>query len=360
MWAENETEIVNLGFHVGVDTGNYRKDYFEDHVRKHISLTTKTDIKKIPRFQCGFTSPFMYDQFDQRSVTKTYDIQCTQPNAKALIQLLERAYTNDPTFMFHKVRHTHPDIYRDAIRAQNSYLSSIRIVPIQGVTEDAMFYIDRNILSTGGVKSILHHRLTSTHGRWSIVVSAGRFETVKKEFRTHLAQWNATALYDNKIIPPQSFPETRLSFKNDDSDEALSDSGRSSYITACSTIYSVGTMDDKSDTHDEPPNDSLPVPQAWRINVPSVIATTSSLTPSEPPASAINERLQSENTQLRQQVHTLTDQVSKLTSRLDAFLVEIRSLTALNQSLQSGQPTATNSVNMSVDASLTSSIDGDL
>jgi hypothetical protein len=265
--------------------------------------------------------------------------------------------------MFHKVCHTHPDLYRNAIRTQNSYLSSIRIVPIQGITEDAMFYIDRNIHNTDGVKSILHHRLTSTHGRWSIVVAGGRFESVKTEFRLNLAKWNDDALANNNIITPPSFPSARLSFKTDNSDEAESDSGRSSYITACSTIYSDRTDDhytDDHDHHDEPPDASLPVHQAWRVNIPSVIATTNS----PPPTNSIQpnnpDRLQNENTQLRQQVHTLTEQVCQLTTRLDAFLVEIRSLTALNQSLQQGQPTATNDVNMSVDASMNSRSDGSL
>jgi hypothetical protein len=352
VWAEDETDIVNLGFHIGVDPGNYRKEHFQRHVAEQISIATKTNIKNIPRFQCGFTSPFIYDEYNAHSVTKTYDIQCQQIHAKTLIRLLERTYTNNPSFMFHKVRHTHPHLYRDAIRSQNNYLSSIRIVPLHGVPSNVMFYLEQNIMPIPGVKSILHHRLTESHGRWSIVVETNRFDSVKNALRADLATWTHSICEDRALNLPPDYPSPQLAFKNEITDEVDSHGGYDSYITACSSIYSVRT--DKG--YDDPPTVSLPVSQACKVNIPSVITTPSSLHPSSSTPTDDQEQLKIENIQLRKQVQTLTDQVCKLTARLDEVLVAIRSPTAANTSIQPGQPTATD-VNMSVDASFNSEFD---
>jgi hypothetical protein len=216
-----------------------------------------------------------------------------------------------------------------------------------------MFYLDRHLFGTLGVKSILHHRLTTSHGRWSIVVSASRFEHVKTEFRKHLSKWCENIVSTNNLQSDASFAP-RLAFKNDNTDEAESDGGYDSYISACSSIYSART-DDGYSGYDDPPTSSRPVPQAWKVNIPSVIATASSITTSEPNNDS-TDRLKTENTQLRQQVHTLTEQVSRLTTRLDDVLSAISALTAAKESIQPGQPTATN-VNMSVDASIESGLD---
>jgi hypothetical protein len=250
-------------------------------------------------------------------------------------------------------------MYCDAIRKQNAYLSSIRIVPIQGISEDAMFYVGTNIEKTRGVKAILHHRSTFDQGRWSVVVSFSQFEAVKKEFRLNLTQWTTQACKDHSVLVDPSFPPPSLAFKHDTTDEEDSDGkGYQSYLSACSSIYTVQT-DDGYEGHHDPPDSSRPVPQAWKVNIPSVIATTKPARPTTPTEPDDSERLRIENAQQRKQIETLTEQVITITQRLDEVLAELKSLKALNTQVKQGQPTRT-SVPMNVDTSFNSLSDDGL
>jgi hypothetical protein len=250
-------------------------------------------------------------------------------------------------------------MYCDAIRKQNAYLSSIRTIPIQGISEDAMFYVANNIKKLRGVKAVLHHRSTFDQGRWSVIVSVSQFETLKKEIRLNLAQWNTQACTDNSISLDPSFPPPRLAFKHDQTDEEDSDGkGYQSYLSACSSIYSVQTDDGYEGYHD-PPDSSLPVPQAWKVNIPSVIATTKLNHPSSTTKHDDTERLRTENALQRKQIETLTEQLISTNQRVDELLKEQKSTNALLRKLQQGQPTRT-PVPMNVDTSFASSSDDGL
>ena len=108
LWNEQETKIATLGFSIGVDPTNFIKEDYENRMLKTIASRTQRPDKKIPRFQCSFSSPYDIDQDENiRISTKTYALECRQKDAKDLKKLLEARY-KDGTFMFFKVRHINP------------------------------------------------------------------------------------------------------------------------------------------------------------------------------------------------------------------------------------------------------------
>lgn len=256
-----------------------------------------------------------------RLATKTYNIQCQWIHAKTLIRLLEHTYADThPSFILHKVRHTHPEMYCDAIRKQNAYLSLIRIVPLQGISEDAMFYTAVHIEQTRGVKAILYHWSTADQGRWSVVVSHSQFENIKKEFRLNLVKWFKQACETHHLLINPSFPQPGLAFKSGNSYKEESDGkGYQSYLPTCSSIHSIQTDDSYKEYHDHP-DSSWTAPQAWKVNIPSVIATTTPPKPPTQPAPSPTDRLCEENDQERQQFATLTEKVIKITHCIDELL----------------------------------------
>jgi regulator of replication initiation timing len=90
-----------------------------------------------------------------------------------------------------------------------------------------------------------------------------------------------------------------------------------------------------------------------------VIATTNP--PKIPPKPELSEtdRLREENAQQRQQIVTLTEQLIKITQKMDELLEEVKSLKAHNTSLQQGQPTRPEAA-MNVDTSFSSQTDDDI
>ena len=131
LWKEDETQITNLGFYVKVDPSNITKEYFEERIHMKISECTCRDKKKIPKFHCGFSSPFVIEEGDTRTSTKAYDLQCKQSDAKDLITLLQETYKTDPQFVFHQIRHHDLTAYKNTIRKQNTFLAKSRVAQLK-------------------------------------------------------------------------------------------------------------------------------------------------------------------------------------------------------------------------------------
>ncbi|KAL7580871.1 hypothetical protein ACA910_001140 [Epithemia clementina (nom. ined.)] len=73
-WTEDETRIANLGFFVGFDPTNILPEEMVERIRRDITMVTERPCKKIPRFRCGFSSPFSINPQGVRISTKGYDL----------------------------------------------------------------------------------------------------------------------------------------------------------------------------------------------------------------------------------------------------------------------------------------------
>ena len=312
LWKEDETRIANLGFHVGVDPTNFVKEDLEHTVRQKIAEKTQKNIKNIPRFQCAFTSPYLIDSDGNHTSSKSYDIQCKQQDAAELIKLLQKTYQEKPTFIFHKMRHENGKAYKNAIRKQNLYLSNSRVVPIQGVNEEVMFYLENELLCTPGILSVLRHKLSTTRGRWSIMTMEADFKNVCDQISRNLVNWTKKVAADQTIATetPES-PPVGLAFRNQPYDDG-SETSFQTYMSACSSLYSV-----EDNTHDFPPITYRPIPQAWvpPTPVPNQLNTTK-ITHS---VSGISQdefnRVTRENLKLTRKIEELTSKMTQWEQR---------------------------------------------
>jgi hypothetical protein len=309
LWKEDETRIANLGFHVGVDPSNHLKEDFEHLIRKKIVAETKTNIKKIPRFQCAFTSPYLVDSDGNRTSSKSYDIQCKQEDAAVLIKLLQQTYQQNPTFVFHKMRHQNLQAYKNAIRKQNSYLSKSRVVPIQGIHEEQMFYLENELLASDGILSVLRHRLSEKTGRWSVMTTEQDFKGVSELLAKHLAAWTAIIIKNYGLLTDCAhLPPIGLAFKNQPYDDG-SDASFQTYLSACSSIYSL-----EDETYDFPPIIDRPIPQAW--GPPDAIPVLVNPTPSTQSVSGIS---QDDFDKVTRENQKLTRQIQELMNKMQAW-----------------------------------------
>ena len=188
------------------------KEYFEECIRTQISESTHHDKKNIPQFHCGFSSPLVIEKGGTRMSTKAYDLQCKQSDAKDLTTLLQDTYKTDPPFIFHRIRHCDLTAYKNAIRKRNSFLAKNHIVPIKGVTMEAMFYISNEISQIPGVVNTFPHKDLANKGRWNIMTDTTHFKAVTAALATNLASW--TRLYcDQENITLGSLPTPSLALR---------------------------------------------------------------------------------------------------------------------------------------------------
>ena len=296
-WAEDDTKITTLGFFIRTDPINCIRHEFESRVVDQIVAQAHVTKQAIPRFVCTYSSPFTFMKDGTRLTTKAYDLQVRQDDAKQMISLLKSAFSSTPNFIFHKTWHVNLPVYVQAIQTQNKFLADSRIVPIQGVPSEAMVSLRATLSKLTGVQDILHHKLTSTKGRWSVVTTRAHFRQLAEQVGPIVQE--SMAQYANNHDLPDSFPAAGTAFRT----SPYEDSSDGSFLTYISHVSSV-LMATDTDEFNLPPASTAPVPQAWGETQPiptNVFTSGSSENISSPGPSAVdrlridNARLQSAN-----------------------------------------------------------------
>ena len=126
--------------------------------------------------------------------------------------------------------------------------------------------------------------------------------------QNNLNNWTAKISHDNALHPDTSeFPPIGLVFRNQPYEDSSNGSFRS-YLSACSSIYSV-----EDNTYDLPPSDDRPIPQAWghSASVPDVLNTTTATQSVSGISQDEYDRMACENQKLNRKIEELT---SKMTS----------------------------------------------
>ena len=182
-----------------------------DRVQKEmIKQNTGLSVKKIPKFKMVFTSPFIYDDFNEKCNSKAYGLQCCQDDAKTLIKILKETYKKNPVFLFHRLRHqdeASKEIYRSALIHQNAYLKEHQVVPVVGLTDDIMFYLREKIMAIVGVTDVSKHRDTAKTGRFNVHTTRNHMNSVTKALRGSIGEMVQTALTEySDLRLPSKFP----------------------------------------------------------------------------------------------------------------------------------------------------------
>ena len=249
----------------------------------------------------------MIEEGGTRTSTKAYDLPCKQSDAKELITLLQEMYKTDPQFMFHQIRHQDMNAYKNTIRKQHSFLANNHVVPIKGVTMEAMFYVSNEISHIPGVLNTFPHKDLANQGRWSIMTDTTHFKAVTTALEANLA--NRTRSYceqENILLGP--LPPISLAFKTQPYEEH-SDATFSTYMSTFTNMYAI-----QDDSCNHPPQFNGPSPQSWSpLSTVSYAATVSisDTSPSQISQEAF-EKVTQENARLSRRIDELVAQVSAL------------------------------------------------
>ena len=133
--------------------------------------------------------PFTINTTNHHIATKAYDLQCARKDVRQLHQYIEKVYQDNPTFIFHKLQHNDFHAYSNAIRCQNTYLANQRVVPLEGILADIMFYLAMHIEEIPGVHDIQTHKLTTSQRRYNVITNRKWFASVTEMIQTNLHGW---------------------------------------------------------------------------------------------------------------------------------------------------------------------------
>ena len=307
---------------MGYDPSNIPQEEMIESVILEIIEKTNKPRNKIPKFKCNYSSPILFDG-DNKWNTKAFDLQCRQHDAKALLELLQETYVQDPKFIFHKLRHTNKKTYCNSLQDQNSYLNSSRIIPIAGVHPSIMWSLkDRIIHQFEGVIRVTGHKDSDRIGRFNVHTTDEHFENLKSALKVSIVSLVIAERSARGLNPKEFDQPPRLAFRHEGYgqgtggyDDESTDHGGSyaTYVSALNSLHTANETDelgdDTNESYTNPPSRTRPVAQAWKMVAPvqTVVTSTTTETSTRQVTNEEYERMKSENSDLKNELKELKD-----------------------------------------------------
>ena len=151
---------------------------------------------------------------------------------------------------------------------QNSFLANHQVIPITGISESAIFYLEQYLHQLDGVFDILEHKNTAAEGRYSVLTTTKTFLSNASAIKEHLETW-VTDITNRQGHNIKQSLITKVCFKDKLAEDKSS--GNQSYLSAGSTIYSYTEF-----SIDEAPSTPRPATQSWGtpLSIPGMIDAT--------------------------------------------------------------------------------------
>jgi hypothetical protein len=199
-WNETEWDTTQLGFFFGIDPSFYNVDQATAKITAEIQKAMAG--KRIPKFKLVFTSPKVTS--GRKSIsTKAYAIESQRQASQELIQVLKTAFKSTGAFVPYQMRNKHPDAFIKLIKAQTQLLAKNRVINLNHIGTEAMYYMSDHIQSVMGVQALLPTKYTDL-GQYKVLVTEKDFKKVREHFQKYLIPW-----YDQYVEPDARNPESR-------------------------------------------------------------------------------------------------------------------------------------------------------
>jgi hypothetical protein len=164
-WNENQWDTSRIGWITTIDPTYYNRE--QAHIKfnnlLHSKLATLKKKVKIPMFCMAFTSPSTKKDGNNVS-TKAYAIEILAENSVQMLQTFKTLLVGDKMAVFvpYSMKGKFPAAYIQAIKFQTSNSTKSRIVVLENISEDMMFYLGPYITTTQGVRDLLADSLGSS------------------------------------------------------------------------------------------------------------------------------------------------------------------------------------------------------
>jgi hypothetical protein len=168
-------------------------------------ITLACPNQVIPFFHLESCVPSRTEDSGMSFRTQALGIHVDRNKTKKLEELLKKTYNGKgqkSMFVAWSFKQQQKDAFRDAMIAQGTYLTSVWVVPVHGISIDQMKGIRPLLLATTSVNSVEQMKRTKDSGRWNVLVNKLHFKTAKEAIRVVLDQFETTAPTANTKLPP--------------------------------------------------------------------------------------------------------------------------------------------------------------
>jgi hypothetical protein len=153
-WNETQYDTTRIGWITNLNPSFYNRE--QAHIKFNAFLNSKltglTKKWKIPQYRMVFVSPSAKNENGQTVSTKAYAIEVLEEDAVQTMQVIKTLIGEQLNmFVPYSLKAKFPTGYIQAIKFQTMTMNQMRVVVLQNISTDTMFYIAPYINTIKGV-----------------------------------------------------------------------------------------------------------------------------------------------------------------------------------------------------------------
>ena len=236
-WNENQFDTTRIGWITSINPTYYNREQAQIKFNNllHSKLTTLTRKMKIPVFRLVFVSPTVKTDANHAVSTKAYAIEILTENSVQMLLVIKTLLGEQKTsFVPYSMRAKFPAAYTQAIKFQTQNMNQTRVVVLQNISVDTMFYIGPYISTINGVLDLLADSKVAENGRHTVLVKQDAFKRIRKTISQNLATWIVSHVSSDAMPMEEQFmgaPRVKPIY-----DDGMS-SGENSWMSASNASF---------------------------------------------------------------------------------------------------------------------------
>jgi hypothetical protein len=165
-WAQDQWDIVTLGFLIEMDPGRHLADEVCEQIielakAKECETTPGSRFKLVPQH-------FKVCYNGSHCNANAYGVQCMRIDAQSTDNLMKNTYRDTLTEVKNCMHKEKPRSYMNALRLQNRYITNVKTIPIVGITKITMANIRPLLLGNEHIQHVAATNKSATIGRWDV------------------------------------------------------------------------------------------------------------------------------------------------------------------------------------------------
>ena len=347
-WPEDVFNLSTPGYYLGVNPQHYTPDATKQIIIQQISA--KHPNLKIPDFRLVYSSPnITHNSVKER--TKAHAIEIQRTDTTVMIRLLKDTFKGTCQLLLARLRYQHQQAFVNALKMQSILLNSHFVIPLFGISNEALKFIGPYIKTMPGVVDVTSTKKTATEGKFLILVEKSKIVPVRNQLKAEFQHVYESTVPESVQRAHTFDEEPHVSTRQDDES-----SGAQSFMSlSVASFSSFATTDEPAEFEMSPSatqtysswadmvaSPRSPTPNISEVPKTSVPPTVSVLTSESAMISSLQAQVKALQTERQQEREERRKELSEINKALEqqrlqtqAFMTQLLDAISLNNSTES-------------------------
>jgi hypothetical protein len=135
----------------------------------------------------------------KNSNADAYGVQCMRIDAQAADAMMKTMHRDTSTYVKNKLRKEKPKAYVSALRIQIKYITTVKVIPLVGITRTTMTNLRPILLKNKHIHHVVATPKINLIGRWDIIMDEENLGLIEYIIDTNHANWQQRTWITQKI-----------------------------------------------------------------------------------------------------------------------------------------------------------------